>query len=265
MKGDGTGVDKSEPVKILDDVAMLYTEFTNVIYAIKNDKTVWVWGNGIFAPEMIASNVIAMRGIHGSPFFISPQGELMIIGKGYFRGIELQEDTPTVILNNVKDVVVGRNFTYIVFFDGTLEAFNGFDGIRSYQSITFDNLPGDLTKVIPYNDKFDDIVIILDNGECWGIGSNQLGELGDSTKIRRDNFIKIMDNVIDYGRSPGFNRGLLQSNGIYWEWSSNNPTPEVRAEDVIYFSNDGYLTSNGDFYTMRSGRYRVSVSGVKIP
>ena len=57
--GDGTGLDRDEPVHILDNVAMTRpAAFGGEVYALQFDGTLWTWGAGIFEPTHLMNDVV---------------------------------------------------------------------------------------------------------------------------------------------------------------------------------------------------------------
>ncbi len=61
---------------------------------------------------------------------------------------------------------------------------------------------------------------IKENGELWGLGSNECGKLGDGTEENRNEPQKIMDNV-RYVKDGGWYTLAITENDELWGWGDN--------------------------------------------
>ncbi len=55
--GDGTTIGRNDPVKVLSDVSYVNGEHSHVL-ALKNDETLWKWGNSIVSPAEFMADVL---------------------------------------------------------------------------------------------------------------------------------------------------------------------------------------------------------------
>ncbi|MDR0917560.1 MAG: hypothetical protein LBN02_10305 [Oscillospiraceae bacterium] len=108
--GDGTNVERDEPIKIIDDIAdfTVITQGTEVtVYAIKTDGTLWVWGSkssyGFLGdgtdrqyadvPVQILEDVVSVSGSIFNMFAVKSDGTLWAWGQS--RG-----NSPVQIISN---------------------------------------------------------------------------------------------------------------------------------------------------------------------
>jgi alpha-tubulin suppressor-like RCC1 family protein len=95
------------------------------------------------------------------------------------------------------------------------------------------------------------IMVIKNDGTLWGVGVNTAGELGDGTKITRDTFIKLADDVKSISSYV-----ILKNDGSYYRWGSTAPTPQLVMSNVTTFSDVSgtvYLYMNdGSVYSYSS-------------
>ena len=177
----------------MDDVA--YIKCGNIrdsVYAIKKDKTLWRWGNGIYAPEKIADDTVNVWQVLVSWNFSDSVYDVYYLtsdGKLFKAG------TDKPILYNVKDALLNNyslvkneyyNYDYIVFSDNTLLRFAR--GTYTEGEKILENV----NRIFDFSSR---CYAILENGECWGWGSNEHSRLGDGTVIDRAEPVFIMNNV----------------------------------------------------------------------
>ena len=201
--GDGTGVDRNDWVKILDNVAYIEGDKRGDgdknVYAIKKDKTLWGWGNEIYAPEKITEDVVRFWRVY------SPErsASYKIICDLYYitsNGKLFKEGAELPLLSNVKNATFYHTFDseksdYIMFSDNSVWKFpHGIytDGKKIFENV--DHLIG-LYNEQPVYATSGQCFVILQNGECWGWGDNSKGLLGDGTVINRAEPTLIMENV----------------------------------------------------------------------
>jgi hypothetical protein len=234
--GDGTGVDKDEPVKILEKVVDLVIH-DNGVYAYKTDGTVWHWGNindnTVYAPELFTSDIAEMYFIGDGIHCISTTGDLIIYAT--------LDSEPVTVMHKVKCYYpeINTNGAYLVLSDNSVYHYSGIRNtytLYSQSKPTYDMLDRELVfenaVVIPTEYEYsiwyvDDPVIILTNdGVLYGKGRNTSGQLGDSTKINRDDWVKIAESVSTYGvNDDGYY--YEKTDGSVYTWTSNDPTPTL--------------------------------------
>jgi len=64
------------------------------------------------------------------------------------------------------------------------------------------------------------VMVLQSNGSLWGLGKNSHGQLGDGTTNDRNEFVKIMDDVIALS-TGGFHTMAIRTDGSLWAWGGN--------------------------------------------
>jgi len=194
--GDNTGVDRVEAVKILDDVANVYMSgFNDYVFALTTDKILYRWGNGIHAPEKFIEDVVMYK----SGYVLKTDGSLWSMPWG--------DNEPERIMGNVKDYDWGM----VLKGDNSLWTFMGGESEKLFDDVK----------------SFHVSHIIKTDNTLWGWGNNSGGQLGDGTKISRDEPVKIADNVAEI-----YDMSFLDTNNNLWAWDSNDPTPKITQENI---------------------------------
>lgn len=238
--GDGTGVDRNEPVFILDKVVNVYLygivqrntgavihSTSSTAYALRTDGSLWKWGRGIFEPVQILENVARFIGRHanyvvfhaksGGVYRLHPNGDTSRIIKApvyYFAA----ESVPVVASTTI---FRGSNFAFIDSYNVLM------NGNRTGGGISYESIAKNVQRV--FIGLGDNVFFTTFDGILWGFGENRNGELGDSTRVPRPDPVQIAENVV-YARSFAF----LKQDGTYWVWNRNDPTPQQAVGGVIF-------------------------------
>ena len=197
LVGDDTGLDRSSPVFIMEDVANLYVESyqdggsrSHTVYALKTDKTRWGWGRvkgeNIFAPTKI---------------------------DGYFN------HNPQLLANHISTRNGNaENYPKIPLSD-EIEAFlGGRDNITTSIEI------GNGNRIRYY--------AITKDGSLWGWGHND-GTLGDGTRATRRSPVRIAEKV----KRLTSDHFITQSNDWYvYSYTLAEPlfNPHIRLQNALY-------------------------------
>ena len=286
--GTGSGVDAEEPVLIMENVAKLHRG--SHVYALTTDGVLWVWGVGDFSPVRMTEDVVAFReGVTSAIPTIQRSNGLLYrfrhsnvpASEGEFFRIN-----PFAILDFVgasgNALTDGRTILFYINGDNTLTRLAAPRGssrrVRTEISQDVQFLWGWLSPPAEYN-----LHMINSEGTLWGFGVNRNGELGDGTRVpRQENPIRIADNVVDAGWYY-----YLTADGELWIWDSENPTPEKILDNVatVFTSlssgrrefdgailfNDGTMKTNFRIWRLeQEGRTVVGASNrwhedIKIP
>jgi len=280
--GDNTGVDKSEPVKIMDNVANLYLcgRTGNPVYAVTNDRILWRWGlqNHFlssatyveYAPVAILDDVVILC---TDGYAIKSDGSLWTWDEFYyFNGTPFsspmdvlsgdENPEPIKVMGNVlsfrKSGTVDAAY-YVLKGDCSLWTWssvrntNASTGFVTWEETEFhkimddvkfiDLLGADTTRVT--------IVVIKNDDTYWGFGDNSRGLLGDGTKINRDEPVMVMDGV-----SRMFEYAILKTDGSLWRWNDMDPTPQLAFDNVAAYYQRAFetyiLEQNGSLYRVFS-------------
>jgi hypothetical protein len=241
--GDGTGIDRTEPILVSSDVSNLFARFIEpsgstdhlaVIYMQKTDNSLWRFGNGVYEPEKLFDNIAIPYYTDSLMSRVSSTRVLEIRSERfYFRTTDgqLLSETVGVVLDKVKYITRGVTRTelsttsdnileyspehLVLFSDGSLYSFDEPSKSAEHRFL--------IDKVAWVWMLRDHYFVILKNNELWGMGENSRGELGDRTMIPRTEFVKLADNVqsLDYN---GYS--YSKTDGTKWAWNSNDPTPK---------------------------------------
>jgi len=262
LVGDGTGVDRKEFVKIADDVASIVSINQNfeylhlpepVAYAIKTDKSLWRWGNGIMAPERIADNVV--RYLSGNLFLKGDGSVIDTLNLTADTGIINVVDAYYIDQNSVSgddgNVHLLKNW-YTLDSEGRFCKTTVDENNASHQiNVSSQEILSDADSIMIYENA---VHILKKDGTLWGLGTNTDGQLGDGTKIDRDEPVKIADDVIETGNFGNYNsyRYFIKKDGTPWSWDKYDPTPRqllsTPVYKVIYIYGTFYvLEENGAF------------------
>lgn len=196
--GDGTCIDKSEPVKVsgLGKVKQvsLMSVASGLSAAITEDGSLYTWGDNLYGlgdadapypevkyrsvPGKIYSNVadVYLR-TAGQVAFVTNDGGLYNWTRfsNNWPWAPQQHDTPTLMLEGVKKARWGAQFSAILMEDGSL----------------------------------------------WTCGENSDGQLGNGTQKNSDKLVKVLDNVSDM--ALGYYHMLaLKKDGSLYVWGYNN-------------------------------------------
>ena len=247
--GTGTGVDVEEPVLIMENVASIH-QASNITYALKVDKTLWRWGNGEFSPVQVAEDVVA----------ISPQstGYITIIQKSdgllytwvfsrnernleRVRSFAMLDLTMQASINSSRSgFYINNENTLIRWSSGGNSPLITRSGRRG--SITQTEITQNVQSLWGgYNGPRYNLFVIKDDYTLWGFGNNASGELGDGTRVPRENPVRIAENVISAGKFY-----YLTADGELWVWDSDNPTPAMALDNVAtVFPQDASIWTTG--------------------
>jgi hypothetical protein len=95
------------------------------------------------------------------------------------------------------------------------------------------------------------VLFIKKDNSLWGYGENAFGELGDGTKVPRENeAVKIADDVTEV--SP-FGYAYIKTNGELWMWNENNPAPLKRHDNAHNFVNSAYGSQGISYHAPMPG------------
>ncbi|WP_240416785.1 fibronectin type III domain-containing protein [Paenibacillus periandrae] len=161
--------------------------------ALKNDGTVWTWGNNRY-------------GQLGNETTVKQILPVQVSG-----------------LSNIREIVAGRSHSVALKSDGTVWTWGRNhkgqlgDGtiIDRITPVQVANLSG--VKAISANGDF--TLVLKDDGTVWGWGANNYGQLGDAATIDRLSPVKALVNGEVRAIAAGGSHSLaLKNDGTVWEW-----------------------------------------------
>lgn len=196
--GDGTEVDKKTPIKIMSDVSQLdVSESAGVNMVIKKDGSLWAWGNNRFGqigdgtkinkikPVKVMDDVAAMSSLPSSSMAIKRDGSLWAWGNNYQGqlgdGTEKNKTIPIKIMDNVLEIYTSADY-------GGMGA---------------------------------SVMALKKDGSLWAWGSNNHGQLGDGTKVKKLEPVKVMMDVSKVYISP-IKSMAIKKDGSLWGWGNND-------------------------------------------
>jgi hypothetical protein len=253
--GDGSGVDRSEPVKIMDNIAGLRS-YGDYIIAFGTDGKVWHWGDAelyiifahekdnIYEPKLVAEGVADIYNMveKKAALILKSNGDLLLQSNKYLTSTN--EPVPSLtLLHKVKRVYPSKDGpdAFVVLSDNSLyhypnlfKQYNQLEMTMAEREKLYDNADiytfyYDDEQDVWYVDTSEPLIVITDSGELWGKGENSNGQLGDGTKIDREDWIKIADGVKSYtlnNESYNYYCSYEKLDGSVWTWTSDDPTPK---------------------------------------
>jgi len=229
LLGDGTGVNRQEPIFIMDNVADVY-RFGDFVYALLIDGTVMTWGAGYFEPVYMTSNVVRIFNHYGQNHLNRGQFIFQARNGGIYsisaiRKIERLMPEPVLYY-----AVIG-GLHYFIDSEHTLirRTFVSESSDLVYENEIIATGVEHFFPASPHAFNRNSFIITFD-GDLFGIGPNENGELGDGTLVPRHEPVFVMSDVV-FAREFG----LLMRDGTLWMWTRNDPTPQLRYEDVALF------------------------------
>lgn len=241
LLGDGTGVDRAEPVHILDNVASVYF-VGNSAYAIQTDRTLKTWGIGNFSPVEFASDVVRVDSVRCGmvgmvAMFQTSEGHVYRVERDGST-TQLLPDTVFAVSHNIATGFGPFSGVYYINANHVLIRRNyRQDNMGRARFVDEEEIATDVLKLFNFTvvDRMSNTFFITSDGTLWARGSNQNGQLGDGTRVPRTEPVRIAENVV-YVRPFMF----LQNDGTLWAWNQNDPTPQPTHYNVAHIG-DGFI------------------------
>ncbi|WP_158513104.1 RCC1 domain-containing protein [Myxococcus hansupus] len=249
--GDGTFRPSSVPVQVLGitgatavaaggDTLLAFT------VALREDGTVWSWGNNYFGmlghpawpsttqgavqvPGLMDVTAIAAGNLHAVA--LRKNGSVWSWGRNSAGqlgdGTNIQRDSPVPLreLANVKAITAGRDFAVALHDDGTVWAWGANDsgqlGDGTFATRPLPQQVQGLTGVVAVDAGDDHTLALRNDGTVWAWGNNDLGQLGDGTRTTQPTPVQMQGFRKVSAVAAGFiSSVVLLENGTVWGWGA---------------------------------------------
>ena len=200
--GDGTREPRREPIKIMEDVAAVFTHAGTNSMIITSDGTLWTAGLRI---EGLRNLFVR------SVWFFTPLSPpnydnlTKIMNNVITLSMNTSHDSPHAVAVTSDGGLWGWGFNR----EGQLGASPYSDSIRRPRR-TLDDIVA-----ISAEDKH--TMAIKGDGSLWAFGSNWLGQFGDGNRNHRQEPTKIMEDVISVS-TAGSRTFAITSDATLWGW-----------------------------------------------
>jgi len=261
----------------------------------------WEWNeemsfSAILLPKKVMANVKAVSLGGGHSAAITTDGSLYTWGYNNYGqlgdGTTEDSSTPVKIMDNVRMVSLGTEHSAAITTDGSLYMWglNNYgqlgNGLTENSSVPIKVM--DNVKMISLGNyhgggSYSDLTMrnhfsaaIATDGSLYMWGSNEFGQLGNSTTESSSVPIKIMDNVKEVSLGE-YHSGAITNNGSLYMWGENwdaqlgdgtrndSSTPIKIMEDVEIISlgsdHSAAITTDGNLYTWGNGSFGMLGDG----
>ncbi|MGQ8873815.1 RCC1 domain-containing protein [Paenibacillus sp. TSA_86.1] len=188
-----------EPIQVagLQGVVAINGSYYNSM-ALKDDGTVWIWGNG----NRVIGYQSSTSTIHYSPIQIAGLSNIVQIDMTYLHGLALRDD--------------GTVWSWGFNDSGQL-------GLGDYIDHSTPTQVPNLNNVNKITAGYSHSMALTNSGDIWSWGNNYYGEVGDASAIqKRPNPVKAAHlkgaTDIEAGEMYSY---ALKKNGSVWSWGNN--------------------------------------------
>ncbi|MCL1809870.1 MAG: hypothetical protein FWG42_08945 [Clostridiales bacterium] len=240
--GDGdANVEKTAPVKIMDDVAFIAAGWGHSL-AIKTDGSLWAWGRNMFGqlgtgsnenssvPVKIMDDVAFVATSNENCLAVKTDGSLWAWGQNangqVGNGTKEITRSPVKVMDGAVSAAAGWGHSLAIKTDGSLWAwgFNEFGQLGDGKS-------GDGIHCLKPVKIMDDVasvaagtihsMAIKTDGSLWTWGFNTHGQLGNGTLEMSDLPVKVMDDAAK-AAAGDYHSFAIKTDGSLWAWGYNH-------------------------------------------
>ena len=220
--GDGTTEDKSEPVKILDNVRKVSAHTSNTC-AIKNDNKLYCWGKGYddYVPEEINSDVqdVFLGSFHTC--IIKNNNRLYCWGSDQWHQLGPIYDASIdeeARMFDVKDAGLSMYYTCSVKNDGSLYCVGGV--LKDYDYYNDVDLTPTAPLLITQNVKniragSEHFCAIKNDNKLYCWGDNNFGQVGNGSTYTSNDLYEILSNVNEVSLGSGHTCAIKDNDKLY--------------------------------------------------
>lgn len=195
--------------------------------ALKNDGTVWAWGNNI--KGQLGSGSIGVNSLYARQTIGIANVKAISAGVGYTTALKtdntvwiwgMGSNTPVPVsgLSSVSAISGGANVPSVLKSDGTVCILYG--ASPNFPCIQVNGL----NNIIAISAGQNFTVALKVDGTVWAWGDNYLGQLGDGTYTDRSTPVQVtgLTNVTSISTGRAAEHVLaLKSDGTVWSWGNN--------------------------------------------
>jgi len=201
--GDGTIINRPEPVHIMNNVAAVSTSFWHSM-GLMTDGSLWTWGRN----------------------FEGQIGDGTWGGAVWGQGNAQDRHSPVRIMDNVAYISAGSTYSMAITADGTLWGWG-----QNLRGQIGDGTATAVPILAPVR-AMDDVIAVSASGgahtmairrdnSLWTWGDNASGQLGDGTTTIRRFPAMIMDSVVKISAGNSHSMAVRADGGL-WAWGANN-------------------------------------------
>jgi len=248
---------KAEQVESLEDIKAIAAGYHHVV-ALKEDGTVWSWGNNVFG--QLGHTDFVVR--NNQPMMVVDLKDVKAIAAGEWHTVALKEDgsiwawgdnedgqlgdgrviatnkpVQAIDIEEVVAIASGNCFTVALKQDGTVWTW----GLYFYYD-PIENVDIAMTSTQPVCKEgiedvkaiaagSDHVVALKEDGTVWGWGSNFAGQLGaiviadsdTNNEFKYERFMQVSGMEKVKAIAAGYNYTIaLKKDGSLWVWGRNN-------------------------------------------
>ena len=234
--GDGTLINRSIPVPVLDHVLSVVTDGYTT-YAIRKDLTLWTWGiyqvpNNVSSiskiPVKIMDDVLEVQIGFENAFAIKTDSTLWFWGSNEYAHLSpnSRSTSPLAIqqiMTNVSSMCISPLSAFVIQQDGNLWSWgsNEFGQLGNiFPDYVYGQRNNIMDNVESVSSYFSHTLIIKKDHTLWGWGSNESGQLGIGTTVKSYVSVKIMDNVA-FAKAYTKSSSVIKLDGSLWTFGNN--------------------------------------------
>lgn len=201
-----------KPLKLMEHVKSVAASAFHVL-ALKEDGTLYIWGQGSATPKQIMKDVTAIAVSHEQSLALKEDGSLWQWGGNYRRGYYTSDPSPAKVMSDVKAMAAGDKYTLAVKKDGSLWQW-GEHYYAGYKEMFYSVEPVKLLDgVTAAAAGFYCSYALMEDGSLWSWGaSEKYGGIWKVTDMETPE--KLMDGV----REIVAGEGIIKEDGSLWEW-----------------------------------------------